>query len=234
MLGSGGSILTVPLLRLTTGLTQPEAEATSLPIVGVVAAAGFLLHLRHGAVAFRDALPFAAASLVAAFVAGRWLAPLLPHAAHTLAFAGLMLFVAARMALAKGPADGERERRGLPGVLAVGLLVGALTGLLGMGGGFVIVPALVLMLGFDVRRAVGTSLAVIALNCVGGLLGRVRPDGTVLGVAWGIAAVFSAVAVAGALAGGLVSHRLPQRALRRTFAVLVVAMAAVLLHAEFG
>jgi uncharacterized membrane protein YfcA len=232
MLGSGGSILTVPLLRLTTGLSQTAAEATSLPIVGIVAAAGFFLHRRKGAVALREALPFAGASLLAAFAAGRWVAPLLSHAVHTVAFAALMFFVAARM-VARAPEAGGHERRGTAGVVGVGLLVGVLTGVLGVGGGFVIVPALVLMLGFDVRRAVGTSLAVIALNCAGGILGRLR-GGAVEGVDWPLAAAFAAIGVAGAVAGGFVAHRLPQRALRRTFAVLVLAMAAFLLHAEFG
>jgi uncharacterized membrane protein YfcA len=97
----------------------------------------------------------------------------------------------------------------------------------------VIVPSLVLLLGFDVRRAAATSLAVIALNCAAALLGRVRGGG-VAGVDWGLAAVFSAFGVAGAVVGGRIAHRLPQVALRRVFAGLVVAMAAFLLWTEFG
>jgi uncharacterized membrane protein YfcA len=152
-----------------------------------------------------------------------------------IAFSALMFAFAARMALAKDrPADAARGRRALGAILAIGVLVGVLTGVLGVGGGFVIVPALVLMLGFDVRHAIGTSLVVIALNCAGGVLGRLRSDGTVLGVHWEIAAVFAAFGVLGAEVGGRLAHRLPQAVLRKVFAAVVTAMAVVLLAREFA
>jgi uncharacterized membrane protein YfcA len=234
MLGSGGSILTVPLLHATAGLSVPQAEATSLPVVGLIALSGFLGHWRRGAVGLREALPFCAASLLSAFVASRWLSPLLSHRAHVVAFGALMVVVAARMAFAAGPGeDAVRARRPTAAVLAVGCLVGVLTGVLGVGGGFVIVPALVLMLAFDVRAAVATSLVVIAVNCAGGLLGRLAAGGE-SGVDWALVAVFAGFGVVGAEVGGRVAHRANPRTLRRVFAVVVLAMAAYLLGGEFA
>lgn len=232
LLGSGGSILTVPMLTAIVGLSQKSAVATSLPIVGFVAAFGALAHARKGAVDLRAAAPFVAASVSAAFLARRFLEPWVSGEAQRWAFAALMLLVAWRMAFARAPVEQAPARRPAAAVLGVGALVGALTGVLGVGGGFVIVPALVLMLRFDVRRAVGTSLVVIAVNCAASLVAdRVGP-GTP--VRWDLAALFAGVGVAGALAGGRLAHRLPQRALRRTFAGVVVAMAGLLLWDPIG
>ena len=104
LLGSGGSILTVPLLHVLVGLSFPQARATSFPVVGGVALVALVAHARRGAVRLLAAAPFVAASLPCSFAAARWLAPLLSHRAQAGAFAALMLFAAWRMAFAPAPA----------------------------------------------------------------------------------------------------------------------------------
>ena len=162
MLGSGGSILTVPILRTICGLETPVAIATSFPIVGLVALAGLAGYARSGSIRWREVVPFVATSVPAAFLSRTFLEPLLSMEAQTYSFAALMVVVAWRMVAA--PEVPARERHPAL-VLFAAVLVGTLTGCLGVGGGFVIVPALVLMLGFPPKAAVATSLLVIAGNC---------------------------------------------------------------------
>lgn len=226
LLGSGGSILTIPLLQSIVGLPFPEAKAASYPIVGLVAAAGLVGHARRGAVQVRAVLPFVAASVPAAFVASRFLAPLVPATVQVVAFAAIMLVAAWRLAFTSAPDEASRARRPLAVVLAIGAATGTLTGLLGVGGGFLIVPALVLTLRFHVREAVGTSLLVIVLNCAASALAN-ELAGQV-SVRWDLVAVFTAAGVVGAVAGGRLAHRLSSLTLRRVFASVVAVMAVVL------
>lgn len=227
LLGSGGSILTIPLLQSVLGLAFPVAKATSYPIVGLVAAAGLVGHARRRVVRGRALLPFVAASVPAAFVSSRFLARLVPETVQVVAFAAIMLVAAWRMAFASAPDDAARARRPLPVVLALGAATGALTGLLGVGGGFLIVPALVLTLGFEVRQAVGASLLVIVLNCAASVLANELAAR--VPVRWDLAAAFTAAGAAGAVVGGRLAHRLRPLVLRRVFALVVAGMALVLL-----
>jgi uncharacterized membrane protein YfcA len=224
LLGSGGSILTVPLFQMV-GTSFDVAVSSSFPVVGLVAAAGMAAHARGGRVRLRRAMPFAAASVVAAFAAQHSLAPLLPARTKAFLFAGLMVVVAWRMAFGRVP----REEQALAGpspplAAAWGLATGAMTGLLGVGGGFLIVPALVLLLRFDVRQAVGTSLLVISANCASSLLANRLSQGSE--IRWDLVAVFSVAGVLGVVVGSRLAHRLPQSVLRRAFAVAVLATAA--------
>jgi len=229
LLGSGGSILAVPLLTAVVGLPFAVAKATSFPVVGLAAAAALGLHLRQRSVRLREALPFVCASVPFAFLASHEVR--MEERSQTALFAALMLVAAWRMAVGAPTDDGPRRRRSLGAIAACGATAGALTGLLGVGGGFLIVPALVLTLGFDVRSAVATSLLVIVLNCAAGLaadqLGPATP------VRWDLAALFSGIGVVGALAGQRLSSRFSPRALRRTFAVVVVLAAVVLIARTF-
>jgi uncharacterized membrane protein YfcA len=237
MLGSGGSILTVPLLHGAAGLSVPDATVTSLPVVGLVALAGLWLHRRSGSVRLAEALPFALVSFAASFASRSWLAPLLSPRVQVVAFAALMVVAGWRMAVARPPEETLPVRRSRGAVLGVATLVGTITGLLGIGGGFLIVPALVLFLAFDVRAAVGTSLAVIACNCAGGLAGhyaRAASGEAPARLEWPVALVFAAAGIAGAFAGAHLARRLPVLAIRRCFSVLVFAMAAWLLWGHFG
>lgn len=244
MLGAGGSILTVPALVLLIGQTPHEAAATSLVVVGSIAATGALAHRRRGSVRLRAGLAFAAtgavSSLLASYVSLQTDPDLL-----ALGFSAVMLAAATAMwrsarAGARPAPDGieaegdEREatasspaarRHGRVGrTLLAGALVGLLTGFFGIGGGFLAVPALIFALGLDVTTAVGTSLVVIALNAAVALVPRITGDL----VDPAVTVVFVVGGAAGALAGTHAAHRLPQRRLKGAFAVIVVITSVAL------
>ena len=224
VLGSGGSILTVPLLHLLVGLRTPVAVATSLPIVGIVALVGMAGYARAGDVRWRAVGPFVLTSVPTAFAAHALLFPEIPVVVQTFSFAALMLVVAFRMAVTgETPAAGRHPAL----VLLAAVVVGVLNGCLGVGGGFVIVPALVLMLGFEPKAAVATSLLVIAMNCGASLLADQVGKGAT--VRWDLAAVFGAVGAAGALLGGRIARGLPPVVIRRTFAAVVVVLAVAMI-----
>lgn len=226
MLGGGGSILTVPVLVYVLGFEAKPAIAMSLPIVGFTSLVGAALHWRMGNVNVRAAVTFGLMAMVGAF-AGAKLAVFVSGAAQLILLAVAML--AAAISMLRGgtesQATAEASRRTvLLGAVAFG--VGVLTGLVGIGGGFLVVPALVLFARVSMREAVGTSLLVIAMNATAGFAGYV---GTV-SFDWKFLAGFTAIAVAGALAGAAVAARVPQAALKRAFAVLLLFISAFVLY----
>ena len=220
LLGGGGSILTVPVLVYALGFAAKPAIAMSLPVVGVTSLIGAALHWRLGNVRVRTALGVGAVTMAGAF-AGAKLAALLSGATQLALLAVVMLAAAASML--RGTRERAREAgsaRPHPALLgAVAFGVGALTGLVGIGGGFLVVPALVLLARVPMREAVGTSLLVIAMNAASGFAGYV---GTV-SIDWGFLAAFTVIAVLGALAGTLLATRVPQAALKRAFGVFLLA-----------
>ena len=226
MLGGGGSILTVPALVYILGQDPHAAVSASLVIVGLNAATGAWLHQRAGNVRLRAALLFGGAGLLAAF-AGARLSALLSDSLLLILFALLMLGVAMLMLRGSAAAPSAEHKMALVWwkVLIGGVTIGFLTGFLGVGGGFLIVPALVLVLGMSMREAVGSSLVVIALNSAAGLLGHAGDPG----VSWLIVGSLLAGGLPGLLLGSRLAQRLPIARLRQGFAMLVVALGAVLL-----
>lgn len=231
LMGGGGSILTVPLLVYGLGLDAKAAVATSLLVVGISSALALVPYLRRGFVDMRVALMFGPVSMVGAFAGGA----LARHLSSSLLlglFAAMMLATSAAMLLRGTPVAALRppasaELRAL--VLALeGAGVGVLTGLVGAGGGFMVVPALVLLAGLDMRRAVGTSLAIISLKSFAGLLGHLSHTP----VDWGLGLTLAAAAAGGALAGGLLSSKIPGASLRRGFAAFVAGMGVLVLGAQ--
>ncbi|GAB4202258.1 MAG: sulfite exporter TauE/SafE family protein [Roseiflexaceae bacterium] len=223
MLGGGGSILTVPALVYVLGQDPHAAIGASLVIVGLNAATGAWLHGRAGHVRLKASVLFGSAGLLAAF-AGARLSALLPDALLLVLFALLMLVVATLMlrgGAPQVPADVPVRWKLLFG----GLGVGFLTGFLGVGGGFLIVPALVLLLGMDMRDAVGSSLVVIALNSVAGVCGHLGEQSVSL-LLIGLLLVGG---LPGLLLGARLAQRLPAARLRQGFAVLVVLLGIALL-----
>lgn len=232
-LGGGGSVLTVPALVFALGLTAQAATTASLVIVGTTALVAAVGHARSGHVRWRSGLLLAAAG-VPASLAGTALNRRVEESVLLLAFAALMLFAAVGMLIqppkagadsdGQAAAEGDRSRgRRLLWlrILAAGLLIGALTGFFGVGGGFVIVPVLVVALDFPIAAAVGTSLVVIALSAAVALAARIGQAD----LECAVIAPFTAAAVLASLGGTRLADRLPAKTLTRAFAVLLVLVA---------
>lgn len=228
LLGGGGSILTVPILVYVVELEPKRAIATSLLVVGCTSVAAMIPHARGLRVQWRTGLIFGAAGMAGAFAGGR-IAHFIPGGVLLLAFGATMLVAAAAMMRGrKAAADetiGGPKHLPIPMVLAQGALVGAFSGLVGAGGGFLVVPALVLLGGLPMGVAVGTSLVVIAMQSFAGFAGYMGH----VSIDWRLAAMVTAAAVAGSVVGGLLAGRVPQALLRKAFAWFVVAMAMYIL-----
>lgn len=226
MLGGGGSVLMVPALVYLLGQDAHAAVSASLVIVGLNALAGAWLHQRAGHVRLRAALLFGSMGLLAAFFGAR-LSLLLSGPVLMVLFAVLMVVVALLMLRGAGAVtivDVDAPLVWWKFVLG-GAAVGFLTGFLGVGGGFLIVPALVLVLRMPMRDAVGSSLVVIVLNSVAGLLGHVGEAG----VSWVLLAVLLCGGLPGLLVGTRLAQRLPVGRLRQGFALFVIALGVTLL-----
>ena len=229
LLGGGGSILTVPILAYAGGMGAKAAIASSLFIVGVTSAVGAISHARAGRVRWRTGVIFGAAGMAGAYTGGR-LAAYLPGRLLMILF-GLMM-AATAFAMLRKPRDTRPRAQDLPvaKVIIEGLVVGVVTGVVGAGGGFVVVPALVLRGGLSMETAVGTSLVVIAMQSFAGLAGRL---GT-LEIDWPVTLGVTAFAVAGSYLGARLAGRIPPAALRRGFGVFILAMAALVLAKELA
>lgn len=236
LLGGGGSILAVPALVYGAGLPLEHAVPTSLLVVGISSAAAVLPRLRQ--VQWRLALIFGATGAGAAFL-GTAVNRLLDPSLVLLGFAVVMVAAAVRMLRSADdvggscalPGGGVNWRSCLPKAAASGVAVGFLTGLFGVGGGFLIVPALTLLLGLPMVTAAATSLVVIVANSASAFAayaGEAHID-------TGVAVTFTLAAVVASVVAGRAAPRLAGRRLRRGFAVLVVVVAGyVALQAVLG
>ncbi|MFJ9664691.1 sulfite exporter TauE/SafE family protein [Streptomyces sp. NPDC101219] len=223
-LGGGGSILAVPALIYGLGFTPVAATTASLVIVVLTSAAALPAHARDGHVRWRTGLLFAAAGAGPALLGGAFAARL-PPALLTGAFALVAGAAAVRMLRRRPAADDDTPVR--PGrAAAAGAGIGAVTGVLGVGGGFLAVPALTGVLGLRMRVAVGTGLVVLTVN---GLAALGLRAGTVDTLDWAVVGPFVAAAVLGAWDGKRLAARLSGTVLRRVFAVLLLAVAALML-----
>lgn len=219
LLGGGGSILAVPVLVFAGGLEPRSAIATSLLVVGVSSAVAAGAHGARGRVDVRAGLTLGLPSLLGAYAGGR-VGQLVPEAILLVAFTAVMAITALAMMRRRTGTKAAGPPASWMRTSAVGLAVGGLTGLVGAGGGFVIVPALVLLCGLPMRRAIGTSLLVISMNSVAGFAGAA----TASAVDPAIAAAATVAATAGSLIGVLASARVPVSVLRGAFAWFVLAM----------
>jgi len=234
LLGGGGSVLTVPILIYALHIPVKTAIATSLCVVGLVAFIGFLSHLRQKTVVTKVAFAFGPPAVIAAY-AGAKIAKHVPPTAQLVLFAVvglagsvLMLRGTFRKSTSTVPDQYEfnADRRTLMLLALQGLGVGLLTGLIGVGGGFLIVPALVLVAKLPMRLAIGTSLLVITMNALSGFAGNI---GTVP-IDWTLIVWFTAVAAVGSVIGSALSKRVPQRQLKQVFGVLLVGVSLYVLY----
>ncbi|MFL5350794.1 MAG: sulfite exporter TauE/SafE family protein [Hyalangium sp.] len=233
LLGGGGSILTVPILVYVLGMSARGAIATSLVVVGVTSAMGTLFHARARRVEWRVGLLFGGAGMLGAAMGGR-VGKFVPPALLLVAFAAMVLATALAMlrkrsAPAAAPTQPAVQR--LLAVLRNGFGVGLLTGLVGAGGGFMVVPALALFGGLPMPSAVATSLLVITLNCASGVFSATLGGAP---VDWALAGGMSVASVVGSLVGARLGRGLSPEALRKGFACFIVALGAFILVRELA
>jgi hypothetical protein len=223
LLGAGGTVLTVPGLVYLADLPAATAVATSLVLVTLSAVAGLVGHARTGRVRWREGMVFGALGVGGAVLGSR-LSTAVPERLLLALFAAVLVAAGASMLRDRSdPAPGARQRP-WPQVVLLASGVGVLTGFFGVGGGFLVVPALVLALGMPIAEATATALVVIVVNALVALAARGGQGVDLVVTAW-----TGAGAVTGAAAGALLAHRTSTVALRRTFGVLLVLVAALVL-----
>ena len=244
LLGSGGSILTVPVLVYLVGQPEKVAIAGSLGVVGAIALLGCIQYAREGLVSWRHVVLFGIPGMVGTW-GGAWVSKFVSASAQMLLFAVVMALAAAfmlRSSKQQGLAASGEDTKGDAGtghpseqaskllIVGEGLLVGVVTGLVGVGGGFLIVPALALLARLPMRRAIGTSLVIIALKSGAGFqkyLALLAEQGIELD--WLVLGAMSGVGFVGSVVGKKTGSRVPQAALRRIFAYFLIAMACFIL-----
>jgi len=248
LLGSGGAILTVPILVYLVGHDEKSAIAESLAIVGAIAVAGVIRAAMQKRVDFSSVVLLAVPGIVGTY-AGAHAAQYIPGAVQLVMLAVLMLTAAALMFKKRpmpAPSSAETSaaqappHRGPLWIIAVqGIGLGLATGLVGVGGGFLIVPVLVLLRKLPMPTAIGTSLGIIAINSTTGFLKYVSVLGepTVGGgaaarVDWSIIGLFAVLGIAGSLVGNILAGRIYQDTLKRIFAVFLVVMAGYILFRQ--
>ena len=227
VVGGGGSIIAVPALVYGVGMSPAEAIPTSLLVVGISSLAALVPRLREG-INWPVVLIVGAAGIPAAW-AGTALGRLLDPNILMLAFAVIMVIAGIRMLARTKETDGSCSigptrafRTCAPKAVGVGLLVGFLTGLLGVGGGFLITPALTLFLGLRMKQAVGSSLAIIVINSTAGF-GAHAAGFT---IEWPTVLGFAVPAILGSLFAARLARRLQDRHIRVSFAMLIFVVAA--------
>jgi uncharacterized membrane protein YfcA len=232
LFGSGGSIVTVPLLVYVVHQTEKVAIAGSLGIVGTIALVGGAVAAVRKRVHWRSVMFFGPAGMVGTY-GGVWLASFVSGAVQLLVFAGVMGLAASfmlRVPPAQAAPSQPREQP-VATLACQGLAVGSLTGFVGVGGGFLIVPALSLLGGLPMHVAVGTSLVVITLTSVVGFVRHLEVLGRAgMSVDWTIIAAFASAGVAGSLAGQIAGGRIPQARLKRMFAIFLLVAGAYITY----
>ena len=233
--GAGGSILTVPILVYLFGVSATQATGVSLAIVGGVAFLAAIIAHRKGDLDPKAAVLFGIPSVLIAFSIRRWLIPAVPESigglhkeSLLLVLFALAMFMAARAMLRGTTGDQSSVRRPSQWILG-GLGAGTVTGVLGAGGGFVIVPALHAGMGLPIRKAIGTSLAVISLNAGAGLLAEIATQSD---IPWEIAGRLGLFAVGGMALGMALQSRISNKKLKVGFGILIIGVAIFILGNE--
>ncbi|MDO6597407.1 sulfite exporter TauE/SafE family protein [Oceanihabitans sp. 2_MG-2023] len=233
LIGGGGSILTVPLLVYFLGYNPVIATAYSLFVVGSSSLVGVIQKHQKGLVDFKTGLAFCFPSFLAVYLSRRFLVPAIPETIFTIGdfsltkgmaimifFAIIMLLAAFSMIKSKPKNEKNKETQAYYKTFIQGVVIGVITGLIGAGGGFLYVPALVLWAGLEMKKAVGTSLIIVAINSLIGFSGDVQ----VLEIDWFFLLTFSALTIIGILVGGYFSKYISSKKLKKGFGWFVLAM----------
>ena len=232
LLGSGGSILTVPVLTYLVGQETKLAITGSLMIVGIISVFAAIPYARQGLVKWRTVILFGMPGMLGA-IAGAWAAHFVSDAVQMLIFSVLLLIASYLMVkpVKLDEADKEHPERAVNQIMIDGFVVGMVTGIVGVGGGFLIIPALVILGGLSMRLAVGTSLVIIAIKSFAGFIGYLPVlDALQLTIDWQIIVIFSAIGVLGSWLGHKLSSGINQIQLKLGFAVFLVLMGMFILY----
>lgn len=246
LIGGGGSILTVPVLVYAAGISPVMATAYSLFIVGGTSLVGAGNYFTKKLVHVPTAIIFSIPSFIAVYSVRRYVIPLIPDSVFTIGdfvvtksilimvvFAIIMLFASVSMIRAKNEEvdneDVANIKFNYPLISAEGLLVGALTGFVGAGGGFLIIPALVMFAKLPMRLAIGTSLLIIAIKSLIGFIGDVQ---NITGIDWSLLGIFTVVASSGIFIGSFLSKKIEVNSLKKVFGWFVLLMAIYILMKE--
>jgi uncharacterized protein len=246
ILGSGGSILTVPIMVYLMNISPVDATGLSLFIVGVTSTAGGITYVQRKLVDLRTALIFAAPSILSVFLTRKFLLPLIPDPVFTSSsfalsrdllilelFSVLMIVVGysmVRKADTREPAMHEIQHYNYPWLVCIGLVSGLLTGILGVGGGFIIIPSLVLFAKIPVRMSVGTSLLIIAINSFGGFAEEAIARHAEIDFRFLL--LFAVVSIAGIFIGFRISLKLRPPELKKIFGWFIMVMGACIFLKE--
>ena len=243
LLGGGGSILTVPILVYVLAVDPVLATAYSLFVVGSTAIIGGWRKHIENLVDWKTGLVFAAPSLVAVFLTRYYLVPAIPEEIFTIGnfiftknvaimtFFGIVMLLASISMIRgrKNGSEGEQRPFNLPVIILEGLVVGTVTGLVGAGGGFLIVPALVLLVGLPIKKAVGTSLVIIAIKSLIGFLGDI---GSGQEIQWGFLGLFTAFSAIGMFLGIYATKFISADGLKKAFGWFVLVMGIFIIYKE--
>lgn len=247
LVGSGGSILTVPVLVYLMNIHPLEATASSLFIVGLTSLVGGIRAYTKNLIDFRAVTEFGIPSVFSIFIARHYILPSIPDTVFSIGetavskdillmvvFAVLMVTASVTMIRSKRDAEPSQKENGrhhtnkvLPLVL-LGLLVGTLTGLLGAGGGFLIIPSLVVFLGLPMKKAVGTSLLIIAINSLFGFLFSLKQ----FDYNWIILLLFTGLAILGIFVGSLLAEKISGKSLKKGFGWFILVMGIYIIIKE--
>lgn len=242
LLGGGGSILTVPVLVYLIGINPVISTGYSLFIVGLSSMVGAFTYFKKGQVDFKTAAVFGVPSIIAVYLSRKVLVPAIPQEILTIGdfvltkSIGIMvlfavLMIAASYSMIKGRKDTEGSgeiKYNYPLITVEGLVVGTLTGLVGAGGGFLIIPALVLLSGLSMKMAVGTSLIIIAVKSLIGFIGDIQNHA----IDWTFLLSFAALSVVGIFIGSKLSNIIPGQKLKPAFGWFVLVMGIYILGKE--
>lgn len=244
LIGGGGSILTVPVLVYILGVEPVLATAYSLFVVGSTSLVGSVTYMRKQLVNYKTALVFAIPSFIAVFLTRKFLVPALPDPLFSLGDlaitknTGIMVFfavimLAASYSMIKNKKESKDKNGGKPQfnfpLIAVeGGVVGLITGIVGAGGGFLIIPALVLLAKLPMKMAVGTSLLIIAAKSLIGFLGDVSTQA----IDWQMLLPFTALSIVGIFIGSALSKKINDKALKKGFGWFVLAMGLYIITKE--
>lgn len=242
MLGGGGSILSIPVLVYLFDIEPVRASAYSLFVVGITSLIGAVPKYRENLVHVRTGLIFGGPSLLAIFLTRKWILPLIPETLFQYndlvlskrllimgLFAVLMLFASLPM-IRGGEVTADRPTLHTRPLAALGLIVGFITGLVGAGGGFLIIPSLVFLAGLPFKVAAGTSLLIIAANSLFGFVGDVLN----FKMDWLFLAIITLLAVFGIFLGNRLSRHVPNPVLRRSFGWFVLITGTYILYRELN